>query len=105
MHILFALIGTVVFAMLARRYAAFATKNFNTQAYVSPESVPAMRPNRDHETTALTLALTPPQAQIGTGFGEQISIARLNPSLPPDATFGNTFLDSPTHAYIPVRTG
>lgn len=105
MPLIIALIVTAIAAWWFKRLGTFAAKNFNTQAFVAPESVPTDKPDRDTITNSLTMLLMPPQAQVGSGTGEQMITARLAPSLPPVATFGNQMLDSTTKIYSPARTG
>jgi hypothetical protein len=100
-----ALVTTVV-VMIVRRYSSFVDNKFNTQAYVDPKSVPPrnLLNTADSTTIAVTQMVKPPMAQIASGFGEMLSLVRLNPVLPKE-TFANTRLDMPSKIYVPNRTG
>lgn len=82
------------------KFTSFVETNYNTQAFVDPESVPPLALN--NEADAATLAMTNlvkiPMAQIASGFGEELSLNRLNPSVPPQV-FGNSGLDTPNPTY------
>lgn len=103
---------TFVVYLVVNRFTRFVSKDFNTQAFVDPSSVPGVTPSdadanpqqyNDDLTTQLTMGVMLPQAQLASGYGAELTPNPLNPVLPP-GTYGNTMLDSPIATYIPPRS-